>query len=83
MIFRDYRADDFNQLFQLWEELDMGGTERGDTPEIILQTIELGGKLIIMEEESSGKIVGSSWMTFDGRRIFLHHFGISKSLQRK
>ena len=81
MLFRDYRDEDFMQLTELWEELDMGGPERGDSAEIIQKTLELGGKLIILEDEATGMIVGSSWMTFDGRRIYLHHFGIRKAFQ--
>lgn len=83
MVFRDYRNGDFEQLFRLWEELDMRGKERGDTHEVILRTLDLGGKLIILENEEEGSIIGSSWLTFDGRRIFLHHFGISRKYQQK
>ncbi|MEX0981503.1 MAG: GNAT family N-acetyltransferase [Bacteroidales bacterium] len=83
MVFRDYRSGDYPGLSQLWEELDMSPRERGDTPEVIQQTISMGGKLIVMEEPGTGTIAGSSWMTFDGRRLFLHHFGIQKIHQRK
>lgn len=83
MIFRDYIQEDFPKLFNLWMELDMSSKERGDSNQIILQTIAHGGRLIILEEPETGIIAGSSWMTFDGRRIFLHHFGIAKSFQRK
>jgi len=82
MQFRDYHQGDFSELNHLWGELGMGGEERGDTEEIILRTLEMGGKLIIMEDDA-GRIIGSSWMTFDGRRLFLHHFGIKKTYQRK
>lgn len=83
MVFRDYHPDDYEQLLLLWDELNMSARERGDTPEVILRTIAMGGKLIVMEEKESGTIAGSSWMTCDGRRIFLHHFGITKSSQRR
>lgn len=83
MIIRDYRRSDFNLLFRLWQELDMGAPERGDDPEVIDRTLKMGGRLLIMENPGNGSIIGSSWMTFDGRRIFLHHFGISKSYQGK
>lgn len=83
MHFRDYRKDDFKEVSELWDELDMGGKERGDSAEIIDQTLSMGGKLIILEDESRMKIVGTSWMTFDGRRIFLHHFGIRAENQGK
>lgn len=83
MIIRDFHRSDVQQLFSLWDELDMGGAERGDTPESIRRTLEWGGKLLVMEDPGSRRITGSSWMTCDGRRIFLHHFGIAKDYQRK
>lgn len=83
MIFRDYRSGDYPGLLQLWEELDMSPRERGDTPEVIQRTIGLGGKLIVMVDPGTDTIAGSSWMTYDGRRLFLHHFGIMKIHQNK
>ncbi len=83
IVIRDYNADDFPELNKLWAETGLGGAERGDTPEIILQSIEIGGKLLVMVEKASGRLIGSSWMTFDGRRIHLHHFGITRSMQGK
>lgn len=81
MVFRDYRTGDFEQLTRLWDELGMGGKERGDTQDVILRTLDHGGKLILLEEENTGTLIGSSWLTFDGRRIYLHHFGICKAYQ--
>ncbi len=81
MVFRNYRSGDFEQLSGLWEELGMGGKERGDTHDVIVQTLAHGGKLILLEDENTGTLIGSSWLTFDGRRVYLHHFGISKAHQ--
>lgn len=61
----------------------MGGSERGDTAEIVSQSIKMGGKLLVMVEKFSGRLTGTSWMTFDGRRIHMHHFGITPSMQGK
>ncbi|SRR6056297_684281 len=83
MIIRDYQREDFDELQQLWQNLDMGGLERGDTPEIIEQCNQIGGRLLILEDHATGDIAGSSWLTFDGRRVFLHHFGIKRSYQGK
>jgi ribosomal protein S18 acetylase RimI-like enzyme len=83
MIFRDYHPEDFSEVFRLWEELEMAPAERGDNQDTILKTLKNGGKLIVLAEPETGKIIGSSWMTFDGRRIFLHHFGIKKGYRRK
>ncbi len=80
---RDFQPEDYPHLLALWEELGLNSRERGDDLDTILRTIKLGGKLLVMEDPANGKIIGSSWMTYDGRRILLHHFGIKKSYQRK
>ena len=38
---------------------------------------------MIMEEKSTGLVVGTSWITWDGRRLYLHHFAIRPDLQGK
>lgn len=75
-IIREYREDDYDRIVQFWELTEMGTAERGDNREVIENTIRMGGCLLVMEEKGTGKISGTSWMTFDGRRILLHHFGI-------
>ena len=80
-IIREYREDDYDGIGQFWDLMDMGSPERGDSREIIERTIKMGGSLLVMEEKETGKISGTSWMTFDGRRILLHHFGILPQFQ--
>jgi ribosomal protein S18 acetylase RimI-like enzyme len=77
---RDYHYEDYPSVIRIWEETGMGGPERGDNDETIGRSISIGGRLLILEN-SEGNIVGTSWMTFDGRRIHLHHFGILKKYQ--
>jgi len=80
---RDYKPKDFEQVDRLWKDTGMGGDERCDDNKIIEQTLNLGGRLIILEDTFSGDIIGTSWLTTDGRRIFLHHFGIRPEHQGK
>jgi len=80
-IIRPFRRGEFEEVSGLWDVTGMGSSKRGDDETIILSSIEMGGNLLIMEEKNSGKIVGTSWMTFDGRRIHLHHFGILPEYQ--
>jgi ribosomal protein S18 acetylase RimI-like enzyme len=80
---RDYKDPDFQDVDKLWKETDLGGEHRGDTAEIIEQSIRLGGKLLVMKDTSADVLMGTSWMTFDGRRIHLHHFGIKPEYQGK
>jgi len=81
--FCDYQHGDFDSLMKLWMDTGLGDPKRGDNHSVINQTIELGGKLVLIKTIEENKIVGSSWMTSDGRRLYLHHFGISPELQGK
>ncbi len=83
LIIREYREGDFDQIINFWDLTDMGNPERGDNKKTIEATIDRGGTLLVLEEKSTGRICGTSWMTFDGRRILLHHFGILPECQGK
>jgi len=80
-IIREYHDEDYDEIAHFWDLTDMGNPERGDSKLTIKRTIELGGCLLVMESKSTGRICGTSWMTFDGRRILLHHFGILPECQ--
>ncbi|MEA3444250.1 MAG: N-acetyltransferase [Bacteroidota bacterium] len=80
-ITRDYKPDDFEQVNRIWEETEMGGAERGDSKEIVARTLKAGGKLIILVDTEENQIIGTSWLTQDARRIYLHHFGILPEFQ--
>lgn len=80
---RSFREDDFESVADLWRQTEMGNPERGDDCGTILNTIRLGGRFLILEDKNSGRIAGTSWLTFDGRRMFLHHLGILPEFQGK
>jgi len=80
---RMFRKGDFGQVSELWNTTGMGNPERGDNENIIEGSIRSGGRMLILEEKETGKICGTSWMTCDGRRIYLHHFGILPEWQGK
>lgn len=82
-ILRDYHDGDFPGIENLWNSTGVGGSERGDDDLVIQKTIEQGGKLIVMEERGNSRIIGTSWITNDGRRLYLHHFAILPDFQRK
>ncbi len=83
MIIRDYQSGDFSQIEALWKETDIYTSERGDTAEIIRRCNACGGRFIVMEDISTKQIVATSWLTWDGRRILMHHFAVLPSLQGK
>ncbi len=78
---RTFQAKDYDQLIFLWEQTGLGNPQRGDTLDVILRTIALGGQLYVMFHQE--KLIGSSWLSQDGRRIYLHHFGILPGYQGK
>lgn len=80
---RDYMEGDYPEVKKLWMNTGLGDPRRGDTEEVIMNSLHQGGKLLVMTRKDSGEIVGTSWMTFDGRRIHLHHCGIKPELQRR
>jgi [ribosomal protein S18]-alanine N-acetyltransferase len=82
-ILRDYKPADYHAVNLLWNEIGLGGVFRGDTPEVIERTLSQGGKLIVVETIPDKKMVGTSWITTDGRRAYLHHFGIRPAFRRK
>ena len=78
---REYTDADYSEIVMLWESLGLGGSHRGDDQQIILRTIQLGGQLLVLTETGSHRVVGTCWLTTDGRRTYLHHFGIHAEFQ--
>jgi ribosomal protein S18 acetylase RimI-like enzyme len=82
IVIRHYVSTDYPQVVALWATIGLGGAQRGDNQQMIEQSIAMGGCLLVVALPN-GNIVGTSWITFDGRRLHLHHFGISKEYQRQ
>ena len=80
---REYTTTDYPEMISLWESLGLGGAQRGDDEIVIQRTIAMGGHLLLMFDTSTHSMIGTSWLTNDGRRTYLHHFGIHKQYQGK
>ena len=80
---RDYSTEDYIQVYNLWRETGLWNSERQDDEKSINDCLNIGGKFLVLVDSSCNLIIGSSWMTFDGRRVYLHHFGIKPEYQRK
>ena len=80
-LIREYEESDYPEMVQLWESLGLGGAHRGDDQQTIHRTIQLGGKLLLMVDTQRNAIIGTSWLTVDGRRTYIHHFGIHTEYQ--
>ena len=80
-IIRNFTDSDYNDVVELWLETDLSNPERKDTLETIHKTLKHDGVFFILEQKATNKIVGTSWITNDGRRLYLHHFGIKPEFQ--
>jgi ribosomal protein S18 acetylase RimI-like enzyme len=83
IILRDFKSEDYDKIDHFWNETGLGNPQRGDNKEVIERTITQGGRLILLEDTDKQIIIGTSWLTNDGRRMFMHHFGISDDYQGK
>lgn len=79
--FRDFRDRDYEEVLSLWEATGLGDRKRGDDLNTIRRSLKMGGKFFIMEGAGDAGIIGTSWITYDGRRLHLHHFGIRPDYQ--
>jgi ribosomal protein S18 acetylase RimI-like enzyme len=82
-LIREYVDADYAVMISLWESLGLGGVHRGDDKKVIAQTIKMGGRLLLLVDTRTNTIAGTSWLTVDGRRTYLHHFGIHAGYQGK
>jgi ribosomal protein S18 acetylase RimI-like enzyme len=79
---RDYRPGDFPAVEALWRTVGMATPGRGDSADVIDRTLRIAkARLFVLEEKDGERIVGTSWITCDGRRLLLHHFAVAPDLQ--
>lgn len=77
-----YHPNDFEALAALWLSTGLGDAARGDNQQTIADTLAHGGVLFVMKTEPEHELIGSTWITNDGRRLYLHHFGIKPAYQK-
>ena len=80
---RAFTESDYFDIEQLWIETNLTNTKRGDTLQTIQNTLNCGGTFFVIEHLPTKTAIGSSWITNDGRRLYLHHFGIKPEFQGK
>lgn len=78
---RYFVEEDFEAVLEVWQQTDLGDVIRGDNLSIINETIKNGGALFLLIVDDV--IIGTSWITNDSRRLYLHHLGIIPKFQGK
>ena len=80
-VVRDYWAADYPHVADIWERTGISTPGRGDTAEVIENTLRRNGRLLVLVDKASDTVVGTSWLTNDGRRLYMHHFAIDPKFQ--
>ena len=75
--FTEFSSGHYDKVEDFWNRNGLGGKHRGDNLGIFEDTISGGGHLILLWSPE-GELAGTSWLTNDRRRTYLHHFGIDK-----
>jgi ribosomal protein S18 acetylase RimI-like enzyme len=78
---RDYWAADYPHVADIWERTGISTPGRGDSAEVIENTLRRSGRLLVLVDKASDTVVGTAWLTNDGRRLYLHHFAIDPKFQ--
>jgi ribosomal protein S18 acetylase RimI-like enzyme len=78
---RDYWAADYPHVAEIWEKAGISTPGRGDSAEVIENTLRRNGRLLVLVDRDRDTVVGTSWLTNDGRRLYLHHFAIAGECQ--
>jgi ribosomal protein S18 acetylase RimI-like enzyme len=78
---RDYKEKDFPAVAEVWKRTGISIPHRGDTAAMIQSTLKHDGRMLVLEEKASGNVIGASWLTSDGRRLYLHHFAVAPAFQ--
>lgn len=78
---RDYWAADYPHVAEIWERTGISTPGRGDSAEVIENTLRRKGRLLVLVDKARDTVIGTSWLTNDGRRLYLHHFAIAPEFQ--
>ncbi len=74
---RPLALSDAAAAFALWQEVGLHPS-RSDTLEALARMIERDPELILVAEEN-GKIIGTVWGGFDGRRGWIYRLAVAAS----
>jgi ribosomal protein S18 acetylase RimI-like enzyme len=81
LLLRDFQKKDFAEIESLWQDTGVGSSHRGDDLDCVERTLKRGGRLLVAEID--GKIVSTCWLSYDGRRLMLHHMAVNSAYQRR
>ncbi len=80
---REFTLDDYDAVHTLWENSGPGvGLGRSDTRAEIAKKLERDPELFIVAVDG-GKIVGTVFAGFDGRRGIIYHLAVEEAYRKR
>jgi len=76
---RDFRIDDYDAAYALWQASEGIGLSAADSRENIERFLEQNPGLSFTAEASGGSLVGAVLASCDGRRGFLYHCAVART----
>ena len=73
--------DQYLSASRLWEITGVGNPARGDSLKAVRQTLQHGGRLVLLYEEDT--MAGTVWLTHDFRRLYVHHMAVHPDYQNR
>lgn len=64
----------YEKVAELWQLTGVGNPARGDSLQVVQNTIKTGGKLLTGWNGNS--LLAVCWLTSDARRLYVHHFAV-------
>ena len=81
VVIRAFEPADWPGVEAVWAACGLGGRVRGDDAEVIERTLRADGAFLVLCARAGGEVIGTSWLTCDARRMYLHHFGVLPAQQ--
>lgn len=79
----DFAPDDYESVKELWRFTGVSGVHRADDLKVIQASLQSGGHLWLIRGFAPRAVLGTCWITCDGRRLYLHHLTIHPQHQKK
>ncbi len=80
-ILRALTIDDYDPVRRLWDESEGIGLNESDTRDAIARFLTRNPDLSLVALTPAGEIIGAVLCGHDGRRGYLHHLAVNRSLR--
>lgn len=77
----DFNKEIYDEIGAVWFATGVGNPARGDSFEVVENTLRHDGRIITVREED--KVIATCWLTSDFRRLYVHHMAVLPAYQNQ